>query len=110
MRREGDDVGALFGIGGGNDPIHPLDVIIEAYNYTTYEEINGSSCICVATLGVHSLTHSLTHSNTPIHSFIHTSALSSFSYHATITIIIIITAISTVPNHAYVYAYITCNR
>ena len=52
MRSEGDDVGAMFGIGGGNDPIHPLDVIIEAYNYTTYEEINGSCCICVATLGM----------------------------------------------------------
>ena len=52
MRTEDDEVGALFGVGGGNAPIHPLDVIIEAYNHTTYEEINGSSCICVATLGI----------------------------------------------------------
>ena len=43
------DVGAMLGL-GSNAAIHPLDVIIEAWNATTYEEVNGSSCICVATL------------------------------------------------------------
>jgi protein phosphatase PTC7 len=32
------------------DPIHPLDVIMDAWNLTTSEEVPGSSTICVATL------------------------------------------------------------
>ncbi|RYG65439.1 CBS domain-containing protein [archaeon] len=32
------------------DPIHPLDVIMDAWNLTTSAEINGASTICVATL------------------------------------------------------------
>lgn len=32
------------------DPIHPLDVILDAWNLTTSEEVPGSSTICVATL------------------------------------------------------------
>ena len=32
------------------DPIHPLDVIIDAWNQTCREQITGSSTICVATL------------------------------------------------------------
>ena len=32
------------------DPIHPLDVIIDAWNQTCREQISGSSTICVATL------------------------------------------------------------
>lgn len=31
-------------------PIHPLDVIMDAWNLTTSEEVSGSSTICVATL------------------------------------------------------------
>jgi hypothetical protein len=32
------------------DPIHPLDIIIDAWNQTCRERVTGSSTICVATL------------------------------------------------------------
>ena len=32
------------------DPVHPLDIIIDAWNQTCREQITGSSTICVATL------------------------------------------------------------
>jgi protein phosphatase PTC7 len=44
------DIGALLGISNDRGPIHPLDVIIDAWNATTDAEITGSSTICVATL------------------------------------------------------------
>lgn len=31
-------------------PIHPLDVIMDAWNMTTSDAVNGSSTVCVATL------------------------------------------------------------
>jgi protein phosphatase PTC7 len=46
------DVGALLGFSNdiGRLPIHPLDVIIDAWNASTDAEVTGSSTICVATL------------------------------------------------------------
>jgi hypothetical protein len=32
------------------EPIHPLDIIIDAWNQTCREKVTGSSTICVATL------------------------------------------------------------
>ncbi len=45
------DVLTGSGIGLGlldQDPIHPVDIIMDAWNMTTYEKITGSSTICVA--------------------------------------------------------------
>lgn len=39
------------GLGGGDQgPVHPLDVVYDAWNMTLSEKVNGSSTICVATL------------------------------------------------------------
>lgn len=34
----------------GNEALHPIDIIMDAWHMTTQEKINGSSTICVATL------------------------------------------------------------
>jgi len=50
------DLLAGSGLAGGGlglltqDPIHPLDVIMDAWNTTSNEKVNGSCTICVATL------------------------------------------------------------
>ena len=49
LRLNDSGVSSMLGLGDQSEPIHPLDVIIDAWNSTTHEEINGSSTICVAT-------------------------------------------------------------
>jgi protein phosphatase PTC7 len=53
-------------VGGGlglltQDPIHPLDVIMDAWNMTAQEKVNGSCTICIAT--VDSVLNQLSYSN-----------------------------------------------